>query len=124
MWALAEFSTGIIIACMPSMLMFIRWMRGDLSDSKKSSSSGSHNMNATFGSGGGSGARPSRKFSLNKGAAEIHTRISHGHGSEEYIMQEMGGIVKSTELVVVETATPGWERERERERERDGGSMC
>lgn len=113
---MAEFNTGIIIACMPSMMLFARWIRGPKPTDGTSGNSAS--KNGTIGSGGGgSSARPNRKYGHNKAAAEISTRISHSRGSEEYIMREMGGIVKSTELVVVET-TPS------QGSTRDDGSIC
>lgn len=93
MWALVEFNTGIIVACMPSMVMFVRWVRGDMG------SSGNRNPHAKHGSGG-AGVQPARQFV----PMEVQTRISRGHGSDEYIMQEMEGIVKTTEVLVVETA--------------------
>lgn len=74
-----------------------------MNDSKQSHNSGT----ATIGSGGGN-VRSAGKIPT----SEIKTRISRGHGSEEYIMREVDGIVKSTELVIVET---GWDR---------NGNMC
>lgn len=111
---MAEFNTGIIIASMPSMILFARWIRGP--KSTDGTSGNSAGKNGTIGSGGG-GSSGNRKYGHNKAAAEISTRISHSHGSEEYIMREMGGIVKSTELVVVETAPSQGST-------RGDGSMC
>lgn len=105
MWALAEYNTGIIVACMPSMLLFLRWVRGDM-DKNKKPLSGSH---PTIGGGGGGGrGRPTWKSET----SEIHTRISMAHENDEDGIREVGGIIKSEELVTVETASD------------TAGSMC
>ncbi|KAL0638697.1 hypothetical protein Q9L58_002275 [Maublancomyces gigas] len=103
MWALAEYNTGIIVACMPSMLLFLRWVRGDMDGNKKPISG----SNPTIGGGGVKG-RPARKTET----LDMHTSISIVHENDEYGMRDEGGIMKSEELVIVETAS---DRE---------GSMC
>lgn len=103
MWALAEYNTGIIVACMPSMLLFLRWARGDMDPNKKLISG----SNPTIG-GGGVRGRPARKTET----SEMDTRTGMAHENDEYGMRDVGGIIKSKELVTVETAS---DRE---------GSMC
>lgn len=101
--ALVEFNSGIIVACMPSMLLFGKWVSGDISGGKSAGSSSGRTaaMNATIGSGG-------RRNVL---TMDTGTRNSIRLGSQEYIMQESDGIVKSTEVMVMEmTVLPGGER--------------
>lgn len=109
MWGLIEFNLGIITASMPSMLLFAKWVRGEMTEDKVRSSS----ENPTIGGGGGKGS--GAKFSHNKGQSQMSTLASHRLGSEEYIMQDAGGIAKSTELVVVEMGVVSGGRD---------GSMC
>lgn len=117
LWVLVEMNAAIIVACMPSMLLFIKWVRGDMTE-PKSTGAGSgrtRGLNATIGSGGAAGGNSARKHSHSKAQSDMHT---HRLGSEEYIMQEIGGMVKSTEMMVVEMGMPPGSRGG------DGGSMC
>lgn len=111
-----EINIAIVVACMPSMVLFTKWVRGDMTEAKSTStgSARSRGINPpTIGGGGGSNPR---KYSHNTVSTEISTR---GNGSEEYIMQGIGGgMVKSTEMMVVEMGIPP------RSRGGDGNSMC
>lgn len=78
MWALVEFNAGIITACMPSMLVFVNWVRGDLQRKIHAVET------ATIGRGGGS---LGRRCGHNKRAVEIDTTISRWNGSEEDMME-------------------------------------
>lgn len=115
MWALIEFNVGIITACMPSMLLFTKWVRGEMTETKGSTGR-ARSTNPTIGGGGGSGS--AAKFSRNNAPSLMNTRTSHRLGSEEYIMQEMSGIVKSTGVVVVELGVVSGSRGG------DGSSFC
>lgn len=112
-----ETNVAIVVACMPSMVLFAKWVRGDMTENKNtgSSSGRTRGLNATIGSGGGGGSSNARKYSHNKVPTDINTR---GNGSEEYIMQDLGGMVKSTEMMVVEMGMPPGSRGG------DGSSMC
>lgn len=127
LWALGEFQCGLIVACMPSMLLFAKWVRGDMSGSNNSGSGSGRTpgQNLTIGSGGralsgaGSGGNSrARKYSQHGGQTEMTTRTSIRLGSQEHIMQDIDGIVKSTEVTVVEMAMPMASREH------SASSMC
>lgn len=91
------------------MLLFMKWVRGEMTEDKVRSES----ENPTI--GGGGGKRIVAKLSHNKDKSQISTVTSHRLGSEEFIMQEAGGIAKSTELVVVDMGVVSAGRD---------GSMC
>lgn len=114
MLTFVEFNLGIITASMPSMLLFIKWVRGEMTETKGSEGR-SRNENLTIGSGGGNG---SAKFNRSRGPSEMDSRMSHHLGSEEYIMQDTSSIIKSTEVVVVEMRVP------QGSKGDDGGSLC
>lgn len=123
MWALVELNLGIIAACMPSMLLFVKWVRGEMTETKGSTGR-SRSQNPTIGGGGGGGSGSAGKYSRNKAPSQTNARTSHRLGSEEYIMQEMGGIVKTTELVVVEMGVPPGSREGPETSEGHESSEC
>lgn len=79
MWALIEFNAGIITACMPSMLVFVNWVRGDLQRKESYVAD-----TATIGRGGGG---LGRRYAHNKNAGEIDTTISHWDWSEADMME-------------------------------------
>lgn len=93
MWALAEFNAGIITASMPSMLLYVKWIRGETDKSREPPRQSS---NPTIG-----GGTPG-KFGRNKPPTDVSTCTSHLSGSEVYIMREMDDMVKSTEPVAIE----------------------
>lgn len=89
---MAETSVGIITACMPSMMLVAQYLRGDIkSNSIPSIPQGE---NATIGGSGGSGPGNRRIHEHNIGM------ISLDEEGSEYGMTEMGGIAKSTEVLV------------------------
>lgn len=117
---MAEFCAGIIVACMPSMLLFAKWVRGDMTESKNSGSGSGRTPGQvrTFGSGGRPGASNAKGYSHTGAPTEMATRTSIRMGSQEYIIHDSNGIVKSTEVVVVEMTMPPAGRGN------DAGSMC
>lgn len=107
--AMAEFNAGIIVACMPSMLLFNKWLRGDISDKKTHKPSSK--QNDTIGGGGGGGP-PRRKHNPHSFPSEAATRVD----SQEYIMQDLRAKESQPDMLVVEMPPPGSRS--------DGGSMC
>lgn len=83
MWGLVEFNAGIITACMPSMLMFMKWVRGDM-NVRQAHTPGVENV--TIG-GGGYGGR-GRKWQKD----DLGTDVSYSSGGDEDEIAEMGGI--------------------------------
>lgn len=95
-----ELITGIIVACMPSMLLVRKWFRGGdtMADKKTRAQAGPRGgPGGTFGGGTFGGGGRARRHSHNETmASELHT--PH-RGSEEYIMRDLDSTVKSTEIV-------------------------
>lgn len=110
---MAEMIVGIITACMPSMMLVAQWLRGDAAVRNSLGALGAEGgENVTIGGGGGGGIRRQHGHSLDM--ADLHSTINHDCGddrSDRYNMAEIGGIDKSTE-VLVETGTAskssGW----------------
>lgn len=91
MWVLAEFNAGIITACMPSMFLFINWVRGDINEGNKGlARPGTRNFGGP------------ERYARGQSPREGSFRASQSLGSEEYIVMEMGGIIKPAEEVVME----------------------
>lgn len=102
MWALTEFNAGIITASMPSMLLYVKWIRGETDESREPPRQSSH---PTIG-----GGTPG-KFGRNQPPMDVSTCRSHLSGSEVHIMREMDDMIKSTEPVVVEIGVaPGGDK--------------
>lgn len=97
MLAMVEYNVAIITTCMPGMMMFVKWARGDSLGKPVLGKPGTGgNENATIGGkrwrcGGG-------------GRADVESRDMISYGSEEYSASGGGGMVKLTE-VLVETST-------------------
>lgn len=98
---MVELKTGVIIACMPSMLLVAKWFRGKSTEAKRARAPAGPRggLGGTFGSGG----RAKKHNHSETTTSELHT---HHLGSEEHIMRDLGGIVKSTEMAVVEMGMP------------------
>lgn len=97
-----ECNVGIIVACMPGMMLFVKWMRGTVEHKVIGAPDLLRNEDGTIGNGGRAGQRKQNKHAV----AEMSTTISddNDNESEEYVMHDVGGIAKSTE-VLLETGT-------------------
>lgn len=96
------------------MLLFLKWVRGEMNQNKAFEDR-AQGDNPTIGGGGGNGG--AKKIGRSRGLSELDSHISHGLSNEGYAIQEVGGIVKSTELVVKLGVPPG-------SRGGDGDSLC
>lgn len=99
-----ECNVGIIVACMPGMMLFVKWMRGTVEHKVIGAPDLLQNEDGTIGNGGRAGQRKQNKH--NHAVTEMSTTISNDNDneSEEYVMHDVGGIAKSTE-VLLETGT-------------------
>lgn len=99
-----ECNVGIIVACMPGMMLFVKWMMGTVERKVIGAPGSLRNEDGTIGSGGRAGQRKQNRH--DQVITEMSTTISHDNDneSEEYIMNDIGGIAKSTE-VLLETGT-------------------
>lgn len=97
MWGLIEMNMAIIVACMPSMLLFAKWFRGETTEDRRAQTGPRCDNHGTFGGGGGGG----RKKNHSETTSELHT---HDLVSEEYIMQGLES--ESAEVMVPEMGMP------------------
>lgn len=91
---------------MPTVPLFVKWVRGDTVVRKVLGAPGtSGNENATIGSGGGAGQL--RPYGHGQAAAAaMDTAVGHDSGSEEYMMHEIGGVTKLTDVLVETDSVP------------------
>lgn len=99
MWVLVELNIGIMTSCMPGVNLFFKWARGDSTAPKTLTPGSTRDQNVTIGSAGG-------RRKPYKDDATLST-ISDKRVSTEFDMTSMGGIMKSTEVLLETGPAPG-----------------
>lgn len=112
---MVEMNMAIIVACMPSMLLFAKWVLGEPTEDRSAQVAPHRGNNGAFGDAGGAPGRRAKK-----NHSETTTDLNTHLGSEEYIMQDLQG--KSSGVVVVEVEEIGMSSGISRDG--DGSSVC
>lgn len=97
MLALVEYNVAIITTCMPGMMMFVKWVRGDSLGKPVIGKLGTGgNENATIGG---------KRWRYGNRRVDVESSDMVSYGSEEYPASGRGGMVRLTEVLVETSAT-------------------
>lgn len=101
MLAMVEYNVAIITTCMPGMMLFVKWVRGD---SLGKSVLGKPVLGKP-GTGGNENATIGRKrWRYGDGQVDVESSDMVSYGSEEYSASGQGEMVKLTEVLVETSA--------------------